>query len=452
MSKILPFRRSIFQAVAPGNTDILQSIGMPEKVAESLPLRFARLTGVSMAIAILSAFCWSAIAMVHETSTAIGQLVPEGLEQPVQVFEGGLVKQVMVRAGDFVEKDAPIALLTDAETAEDSQTLEHQLFDLMAQTEIQKALRDGRDVDLAFLPPAYNALQSSSAEVYRRSRDTLIERRISLLNQQLQAEFDVKTIKAQREAAQNELDYARLSAERYEQLYNKGVVSEIQVAERRRLVIKAEADLAALQAREGNVKTRLDDVIQQKKRFEAETDEAYAKRIADIQANMTVIESALKKKRARQSRLVVTAPIRGFVKSLDIKGPGAVIGPGQVLASIVPADAPLFVEAQIKADQVGYVVPGQAVNVKVSAFDFARYGWLMGKVERISPSSFRTELGGVFYTLRIALDSERLAKAPSARLLPGMEVTADIITGQKSFLQYLMTPLQRTMGSAFAER
>nr|WP_245223928.1 HlyD family type I secretion periplasmic adaptor subunit [Rhizobium halophytocola] len=403
-------------------------------------------------MAVLSAVVWATFARVNEVAVAAGSLVPLGFEQTVQHLEGGIVRSVLVRAGDIVDTGTPLFELRDASTLEDSETLDHQKTDLLAQLETQRALVEDRAPDFSFVPALYVAALGDNRNAYEASHATLLSQRREFDSQISQAGFALEALRAQLAQAQDEVEHALNEEKRYSDLQKKGVATDVQVSERRRLRARAEADVATLTNRQGAAIERLAEVEQQKASFQANFRAKVRQRILELENAYTALDGTIRKKDGRKERLIVTAPIRGIVKSVEVRGSGEVVEGGQALATIVPLDKPLLAETRVRASQIGYLKVGQEAHVKLTAYDFTRYGWLSARIAGISPSSFQQQGQGSYYTVKLALDETHLSKARDAPILPGMDLTADIITGQKTVLQYLLTPLQRTFSSAFGER
>ncbi|MBU0859625.1 MAG: HlyD family efflux transporter periplasmic adaptor subunit, partial [Alphaproteobacteria bacterium] len=156
---------------------------------------------------------------------------------------------------------------------------------------------------------------------------------------------------------------------------------------------------------------------------------------------------------ARVQRLAVKAPVNGLVKGLSVNTIGGVVQPGQALMEIIPMDENLVVEVRIPPRYIGPLKVGQAVQVKVSSYDFSRYGSVTGTLDFISATTFIGENGERFYRGRVLLD-KNFVGAPAQKniLMPGMTVMADIVTGNKTILEYLLKPVHRAMLSSFSER
>lgn len=452
MTQVLRSRRRFTDILFSPAFELSGNVGQPSLVEERLPAKYARLVGRAAAVAVLFGVGWAAFASIDEVSVATGSLMPQGFEQTIQHLEGGIVQDIFVREGDVVEKGTPLATLRDASTLEDGETLARQRVDLKGQLETQKALSDQRDPDFSFIGNEFAMERLNNQNAYNTAMFSLMAQRREYDSQISQARYSLDAARAQLAGAREEQIHATAEEKRFKALLSKGVVTDVQYSEKRRLRMRADAELAASLGREGAAVARSEEVKRQKASFEAAKKASMAQRILEIESALIALEGSIRKKNGRKERLTVAAPIRGVVKTLNVKGSGAVVSPGETLAVLVPLDKPLLAETRVPARQIGYLKTGQDAHVKVSAFDYTRYGWLQGHIDSISPSSFRSDDGRSYYLVRLQLDSQKLEKAPGALLLPGMDVKADIITGHKTVLQYLLTPLQRTLTSAFGER
>ncbi len=152
-------------------------------------------------------------------------------------------------------------------------------------------------------------------------------------------------------------------------------------------------------------------------------------------------------------RLKIRSPSYGYVKGLNVKTIGGVIESGAVLIEIVPLEDSMIIEAKISPKDIGHVIKGQKVTIKFSAFDFSRYGTVDGKLESISATTFVDEDGTRYYLGRMSLAKNYVGNDPKQNLIvPGMTVQADIVTGSKSILSYLLKPIHSSITSSFTER
>lgn len=405
-----------------------------------------------IAAGILALLAWAGVARVHEVSRAGGSVVPAGFERTVQHFDGGMVREIFVHSGDIVRAGAPLFRLEDQATAQDVGILDKQRVNLLAQIEVLKALAENRSPDFSVLGAGHGALVEANLANFLVKRDAQEARRQLLASRTDQAKFSIGALEQQIKGGTQQLQYARQDEARAKQLHKKQLLSTAALAERTSLVKKIESEVEVLNKRLAVARGDLAETRQSLASYNMETRSDLLGRVQQLQSNVAAFEGEVAKKSNRQKRLTVTSPIYGVVKALDVNTIGAVITPGQTLATIVPLDETLVAETQLPADQIGYVHVGMPAQVKVSAYDFTRFGWIDGHVQSISPSAFRAEDGSAFFRVRVQLASTSPNHAPQARILPGMEVSVDIITGDKTILAYLFNPIRKAFSNAFGER
>jgi adhesin transport system membrane fusion protein len=173
--------------------------------------------------------------------------------------------------------------------------------------------------------------------------------------------------------------------------------------------------------------------------------------LSQLEEQLVVRDDALR-------RTVLTSPVRGVVKQIRVSTIGGVIGPGAPVMEIVPIGSRVLVEARIRPADIGFVQVGQEVVVKLSAYEYSVYGGLKGQVQSISPDVLRdaekampgTEAGYFKAMIRADRSSLRAGDKP-LQVLPGMSGTADVRTGERSVLSYLLRPLMKSQ-EAFRER
>ncbi len=186
--------------------------------------------------------------------------------------------------------------------------------------------------------------------------------------------------------------------------------------------------------------------------FETRTRAAAQESIAKHTAELAEVDAALKNEQGRAGRLNVTAPVPGIVSGLSVKAINAVVKPGETLMEIVPTGDPLVVVAEVKPQDIGQVAVGQRADVRVSAFDYATFGKLIGTVDRISATTFADQNGRQFYKVRVRLQRDYFGNDPhKGRIIPGMDVEVDVKTGARSILAYLLKPVTRTWDTALKE-
>ena len=173
----------------------------------------------------------------------------------------------------------------------------------------------------------------------------------------------------------------------------------------------------------------------------AETNSAFNNQIITAEKRIIELENNLVKARQVLAQTTITAPVDGTVLSLTVKTIGGVVNAGQQLAQIVPEKVPLYVDAALDNQDIGFVKSGQRVVVKVATYPFQRYGYLEGTVENISPDAIQDDKKGLIYKAKIKLNDDKSSKQNQLKLLPGMSVSAEITTGQRRIIEFFLDPL-----------
>ena len=237
-----------------------------------------------------------------------------------------------------------------------------------------------------------------------------------------------------------------------EQLSKNGTVSRKDLIDSQRDVNRLEGEVRSITAQISEAEKAISEFEYRLQTLSAKTKDDALKELEEVETQISQNKETLLKLKERVDRQSVRAPVRGLVKDLRVNSIGGVIGAGQPIMEIVPLDSSLIVEVRIKPREIGNLKVGQPARVKVSAYDFSRYGVVEGELTFISAATF-VDNDETFYKGRIKLSQNYVGKDPKRNLiLPGMVVEADVITGQKTILSYLLKPIHLSLDTAFRER
>jgi HlyD family secretion protein/adhesin transport system membrane fusion protein len=181
---------------------------------------------------------------------------------------------------------------------------------------------------------------------------------------------------------------------------------------------------------------------------DAQAQKQWGEELAKASSDLVEVRETIRKHADRVERLVVRAPARGSVQHVAQRSPGEVVRPGETIAQIVPTGEALVAEVHVKAEDIAVVKVGNPAELKVTAYDFSKYGKIKGEVASISPTTFELDDKRSYYKAVIRMHT----LTGAWKLQPGMTVEADIISGQRSLLQYLLKPVYRGIDIAFSER
>ncbi|WP_040502694.1 HlyD family type I secretion periplasmic adaptor subunit, partial [Herbaspirillum sp. YR522] len=247
------------------------------------------------------------------------------------------------------------------------------------------------------------------------------------------------------------------SARAFEALRREGFASALAASERQRDATEKRGELEAQRA----MVSALEAAVQAQSRRLAHSQSNYRRELeeeqAAIRARIAQLQPDLEKSTYREGLMELRAPENGVIKDLATTTVGAVVQPGDILLTMVPADEPLYADVRVRNEDVGLVSQGQHVQVKLAAFPFQRYGMMQGRVLHIGADASQQqedEAGLPPYKARVRLDRQTLQVVGGKQhaLLAGMQVTAEIHLGRRTVLQYLLSPIQKTLHEYGRER
>jgi adhesin transport system membrane fusion protein len=377
-------------------------------------LKASRLTIRLIAAAVGLFVIWSAFAWVDEIVRADGQVVSSSRSQSVQNLEGGILADLAVKQGDMVEAGQVLATLSDTRFRTAFDDLQDQIDALELRRLRLEAEIDGKfafDVPEELAKRAPRILASEKALIEARQTD----------------------IDSRREGAFTQLEQAQEELANMERLYKKEFVALLEVNKAREKASEAEI--------------RYMDILTQAELTLAEEYSETLKEITSLRQEMRLAQDQL-------SRTVITAPMRGIVNNLAVTTIGGVVRPGEEIFEIIPLGEELFVEAQVRPENIANVEPGQDASIKLTAYDYTIYGSLKGKVDFISADTFEDERdpsAPPYYKVTVNVNADALTERQKAiEIRPGMRATVELHTGSKTVLRYLMKPLYKSK-EAFRE-
>lgn len=416
---------------------------------------------------LLSLSIWAALAHLDIVAVAPGRLVPQTYVKIVQPASAGIVRDILVREGDEVERGQVLVRLDPTETAADNTAIERELA--IQTLQIRRIDSELRNKPLARMQGDDDTLLLQVEAQRRAHRQSYLD---SLSQEQAVRDRAEKELGAAREVLRKlektQPSYQR-SAEAYEKLAGQKLIGELQAEEMRRAAIENAQDLEA----QRSTVAGLQAAVAESDRRLAQLSSAYesdlhVERMAAV-SRLNQLEQQQVKAKFQRTNLELRAPQTGRVKELATTTLGAVVQPGTVLVSLVPKAEPLLAEVMIDNQDIGFVHPGQSVRLKLAAYPFQRYGMLAGSVKTIIADSQdfankRQEVAastasesGVASTTAfkatIVLQNQQLqAGDRQLPLAAGMQLSAEIVQDRRTVLQYLLSPLQRVVSEAGNER
>ncbi len=412
------------------------------KIEESPVSPLGRFTFWTVVSLITITILWLIIGKIDIVVTARGIVIPDGEAKIIQPLETGVIKEILVKEGDFVKKDELLVLIDTMTTDAQLKTIKENL-----KTSKQEAKRlEAQGVGINF--NSDNEIQKKLYDESLRALNSLI----GVKNQEIkQIERQIDSNLAQKRDYENQLQSAidrekRLSNVKDIVAYNDLREAKDRTVGLRESVIRTEAEIRRLQAQKRQVQN---EIVQLKADFKAQKLENLAetnKRINELESNKEQIEfSNINQK--------ITAPVDGYIDKLMIHTVGGVVTPAQELIALTPSDMPILIKAQVLNKDIGFIKEGMPVSIKIDTYDFQKYGLLHGKVKSISQNSIEDEDLGPVYEIYIMPDKNTMIiDGKEQKISIGMTLNAEVEIGKRRIIEFFIYPLIKYMDEGVSVR
>lgn len=422
-------------------------------ILQKTPSRISRVLKIWV-VTIILFIIWASFASIDEITRGEGKVIPFGQNQIIQNLEGGIVDSILINEGQRVETGQVILKISNAKSLSSSLTNKIKYEELLAKKARLYAEANGLDFKVKKtdneelnkqLILAKNLYDSNKIEFMAKD-NSFVEQ----INQKKQAYTEAK---ARVKSLQKSLEFVTEEIAMTEPMVREGVKSKIDFLKLKREASTIENDIEAARLSLPRLASAIKEIRSNRK-------EAKQLFIGDAKQELNAVTAELSRLKTQQmeyadqvERTVVKSPVDGIVQKLYVNTIGGVIKPGADLVEIVPTNKKLYLEVKIKPSDIAYIHPGAEAKVKVSAYDFALYGGLVGEVVNISPDTIVDEKGDTFYLINIETKKNYLGtKEHPLKIIPGMVVNVDIVTGKKTVMQYILKPILKSKQYVFSER
>ena len=428
-------------------------------IAQSIQLEESDAPGVvsigilTTAILCFAGVVWAYITPVNEVAITQGEVVPSGHNHVVQHLEGGIVKEIVISDGEFVKEGEVLIKIAPTATESEFQQLRARRAILELQIARLNAVLHDKKPKFEKFQKDYPDLVASEKEIYHAQLKTH-RSQLKLANTKIkQREEEIAREKNKASYLKRELVVLGQQTDMRKDLVDRGLVSKAEYLDRKAEMAETETQY---QQTLSNIRVTNESLIEANQALvdvENQFFEGINLEIGKVSGELVELDKSLLKFEDRVSRLDITAPVSGIITGLAVNTIQSVIKPGETVMEIVPSGDELIVESRVNTSDIGHIYLGQDAEVKINSYDPHRFGTVMGKVKQISASTFLDEQQVPYYRAKIGLEKDYLgAKDGKYKIIPGMTVQADIKTGEKSVLDYLLKPIYRGFQNAFQER
>ena len=430
----------------------LQFLPAALEVQHSPPHPLARWLGIGIILFFSLAIAWGVFGKVDVVAMAEGKIIPSARIKEIQPLEKGIVKEILVREGQSVKAGDALIVLdgTSSSAARDRLANELQAMQdmLLLEQSFLERLENTAEVTRSAMPELQEKLLEQQWQQYNARLAALrSQREHRIAEKQANSETIIKW--------QNTLPMISQRVNGLKQLAGKKLVAENQYLELEEIRITQQQDLAAARARDAQLVAAIAECEQQIAALTAQTHAETLARIADAGRQRNSLHQQLMQAKDLDDRQVLYAPVSGQVQDLTMHTVGGVVLEAQLLMRIVPGDSPLEVEAWLPNQDIGFVQENDRAIIKVHTFPFTRYGTINATVTRISDDAVadNKDKNRLFFGMSLLLEKNTLpVDGREVRLAPGMQVTVEIMTGERRLVEYFLSPLQKHLQESGRER
>lgn len=444
------------------------------EVLETPPSPAARLLTITIVLFFVCAVAWAFLGKVDMIATAPGHVLPQGKVKVMQPLDTGVVRAIHVQDGDRVREGQLLIELDPTSTGADRDSLAHDLaqtqLDVARLTALKPLAEHGGPAG-RFAPPA-DAPPSQVAEA-RAALQAQVDgyaAKLAALDEQIaQKRAEVAESGATLDKLNSSIPMLAEKERLRRELQAKGYGTTFALLDAQQALSETQHELGVQKQRQEQARAAGTSLERQRDEAKSQFASTVLGDLSKAEEKRNELSQALVKAQTKSSQTQLRAPVDGVVEQLVVHTVGGVVTPAQRLLMVVPDSQALMVEAEISDRDVGFVRVGQTVQIKVETFNFTRYGLLPGRVTRISRDVVTTDDRGIgdggadvqnerrlrapAYVARISLDAASLVvDGVRQPLRPGMAVTAEIKTGRRNIIDYLLSPLARRANESLHER
>lgn len=442
-NKPVEFNKKDFEFMNSLSSAILEQT--PSKISKVLKLWL---------ITIFLFIGWATFASIDEITRGDGKAIPYGQNQIIQNLEGGIVDAILIHEGQVVKAGDIILKINNAKSESTSRTNVMKYDELIA-----KQLRLNAEANIL----TFKTLQTDDPELkkqiilakklYDSNKLEVVAKDNSIVQQIEQKKQEYKEAQARIRSLEKSLEYVTEEISMTAPMVREGVKSKVDFLKLKREANGIQNDIEAASLSLPRLKFAIEEYRNKRAESKQEFINKAKKELNEVSAEISRLKTQQVAYTDQVSRTMVQSPVDGIVQKLFVNTVGGVIKPGADLVEIVPTDKRLYLEIKIKPSDIAFIHPGAEAMVKVSAYDYAIHGGLVGNVVNISPDTITDKKEKTFYLIYIETKKNYLGteKHP-LKIIPGMTANVDIVTGKKTVLQYILKPILKSKQYVFSER
>jgi HlyD family type I secretion membrane fusion protein len=402
---------------------------------------------------------WAALTPLAEAAIAPGVLRVEGTRRTVQHFEGGIVREILVRDGDQVRRGQVLLRLDQPTASQATETLRSQRWALLAQD--ARLVAELASAPGIVFPPELLSHDAARAQDAVAGQRALFEARRIALDSQMnvlqarieQFEAQIRSGMAQREAQTRMLALLQAEETNTTTLVRQGLARLPQLLAIQRQVASVEGNIADVTNQLDRGRAQIAEAEREMRRLRDQRLQEVSTELREVRVRLAEAEERLRAAEDVSTRLEIAAPEDGTVINLRVFTLGAVVRPGDAVLDLVPRDDRIIAEVNVQPNDIEVIHPGLVAEIRLPAFKQRLVPYLHGHVTFVASDVTNDDRRGLsYYRVYVEIDEEQLRALDGVQLRPGMMVEAMIRTGERSFGRYLLQPVFDSFHRAFREQ
>lgn len=405
--------------------------------------RGGRLILYMIILLVTAAVCWSWFAEIDDVVKAQGKVVPSSRLQEIQNLEGGVLKEVLVQEGQVVKKGETLVVIDDIQFSAELERNALEAIGLELAIERLTAEAQGKEPSFSEKLAAEHPDLVQKQKMLYRSRQENLQNQIDVLNYATrEKEQQLDQLKKNLESSKEKYNLALEELTQMEPLLAAGAVSSMEILRARQGVAEAKSEMTRSTYAIPEVETAILEAKGKVDQLITDFKEKSQKELNDMMPKYQGLLALQKSLRDKVARTGIRSPVHGTIKKIYVDTIGGTIRPGMTIMEIVPLDDTLLVETKVAPKDIGFIRQGQKAKVKLSAYDFAVYGGLDGKVERVSADSITDDKGRTFFIINASIPQNYIGKPDDNLLIiPGMQAEVDVVVSRRKMIDYVLRPL-----------
>lgn len=390
-------------------------------------------------ILLILAIAGICLVKVDVVVSARGKVIPDGDVKILQPLETGVIRKILVKEGDYVEKGQVLVEIDPTIEVADIESKEKNLlYHSLTKKRVEALLKNKKFSSTKMTPEAM--LQTNLYKAQKQSYEATLKQKEKELKE---IQLVIESLKKEVERLETLISIVYEEEKRLKELVSVGAVAEVKYREKikERLSLERERDFRKNQIEENTIK--LERIKHEIEAIKSGFEEKLLTEAGSSFQQENLLKSEITTTKFKETRRFIISPVNGYVHLLAVKTVGGIVTPAQPVISIVPENTPLVIRAIVLNKDIGFIKKGQKVVIKVDTYDFQKYGTIDGTVTIVSPYSIEDrEIGIDGYPVYINMQSTELKTrdGKTYKIKPGMSVHAEINIGKRRVIELFLSP------------